>query len=196
MLRLLATAVLPLALPALQMDGETIGSISSGDISHPDRVKKLCLEHIPGWSQVPPADVTINQLCEGLSNQLFKVSIPSLSAVDGRKKNIADTCVLFRIYGSSVAKFYDTQEELKHFTLLSDYRIAPRLIAHGDGWRVEEWHSAVAVPVKLLTNPSIFSQVASQLGRFHKLHCRPDFPKNINTENDEEKKGRWILEVS
>ena len=94
-----------------------------GDVSHPDRVKQLCLEHIPGWSQVPPADVTINQLCEGLSNQLFKVSIPSVSAVNDPKKNITDTCVLFRIYGSSVAKFYDTQEELKHFKMLSSYQI-------------------------------------------------------------------------
>ena len=97
--------------------------------------------------------------------------------------DIADSTVLFRVYGKNSAKFYDPAEELKHFKLLAKYRIAPRLIVHGDGWRIEEWHDAVAVPVQKMTNPAIFTQVASQLGRFHKLHNRPDFPSDISKEN-------------
>lgn len=40
---------------------------------------------------------------------------------------------------------------------------------------------AVAVPCRLMGNPSILTQVASQLGRMHKLHTRHDFPQHMDS---------------
>ena len=62
------------------------------------------------------------------------------------------------------------------------------MIEHGPGWRIEEWHYAVAVPTSSMGNPSIFCQTASQIARMHKLHRRPDFPqelRHMETKNDD-----------
>ena len=49
----------------------------------------------------------------------------------------------------------------------------------GDGWRLEEWHYAVTLPCSLMNNSSVLCQVASNIGRMHKLHRRADFPTSI-----------------
>jgi len=51
--------------------------------------------------------------------------------------------------------------------------------ANGEGWRIEEWHFAVPLKTRYMRNPSILTQVASQLGRLHKLSTRHDFPQRI-----------------
>ena len=53
------------------------------------------------------------------------------------------------------------------------------LVYTGDGWRIEEWHYAVTLPMSLMNNPSVFCQVASNIARMHRLHKRPDFPEDI-----------------
>ena len=47
--------------------------LSFGDIS-PDAIRDLCQQHVPGWSQLNRESFCIDQLCEGLSNQNFKVA--------------------------------------------------------------------------------------------------------------------------
>ncbi|KAF4676998.1 hypothetical protein FOL47_003995 [Perkinsus chesapeaki] len=173
-------------------------------LSKPAKIAALCVEKVPAWKgRVHPADVEINQLCEGLSNQLFRVSLPNPRATSSasdsptdQEEPVAFTRVLFRIYGKDAKSFYDPVYELKVFKTLSRYRIAPQLIAYGDGWRIEEWHASIAVPTKLLGNPSIFCQIASQLGRFHKLDQRQDFPRSFSTEPATIKRLRsWAAEA-
>ncbi|KAF4717627.1 hypothetical protein FOZ62_025086 [Perkinsus olseni] len=174
-------------------------------LSKPAKIAELCVQKVPGWQgRVNPEDVEINQLCEGLSNQLFRVSLPKPrmdSMVSDSPTNhdvpVPFTSVLFRIYGKDAKSFYDPVYELKVFKTLSRYRIAPQLIAFGDGWRIEEWHASIAVPTKLLNNPSILCQIASQLGRFHKLDQRQDFPRSFSTEPATIKRLRsWASEAS
>ncbi len=35
---------------------------------------------------------------------------------------------------------YDQEQELVIYQTLSKYQIAPRMYAHGEGWRLGEWH--------------------------------------------------------
>lgn len=44
---------------------------------------------------------------------------------------------------NQASKFYDLDQELAVFKMLSNYRIAPKMIGKGPGWRIEEWHYAV-----------------------------------------------------
>ncbi len=143
------------------------------DISNPTSIKKRCLEHVPQWDSITRDDLVINKITEGLTNQLFKVS---LRPNHERGEELRTHIVLFRIYGADIASFYDPAVEVQTFEMLSRYRIAPAMYARGEGWRIEEWHFAVVVPTRLMCNTSIYCQVASHLARFHKLCRRPDFP--------------------
>jgi len=139
------------------------------EYSHPEKIREICHQKVPGWSIAPLEHVQIKQVTEGLTNQIFKIYLePVLESVD--------QVVLFRIYGTQSKEFIDPDVEIFTFEMLSKYQIAPRLIHRDVGFRIEEWHFALAVPVRLLPNPSIFCQVACHLGRFHKLHLRADFP--------------------
>ena len=135
-------------------------------------IASICIERIPGWSSVLNAstDIDIRQLLEGLSNQLFKVSLKSSSGTAVQFKS-----VLFRIYGEHVSSFYDPAFELNVFTGLSEMMIGPKMIASGPGWRIEEFYESVVLKTTSLPNPSIYTQVAAQLGRLHKIHRNEKF---------------------
>mmetsp|Transcript_91271 Transcript_91271/g.199939 ORF Transcript_91271/g.199939 Transcript_91271/m.199939 type:complete len:482 (+) Transcript_91271:128-1573(+) len=161
--------VIPILRP---LEAAPLDVLNFSDVSRPEVVRDLCHKNVPGWSAYSKEKIAIDQICEGLSNQLFKVHIDV--AASG-----VIPCVLFRIYGRDVATLYDQEQELDIFRTLSKYQIAPKMYANGDGWRIEEWHFAVALKTQHMRNPSILCQVASQLGRFHKLSARADFPRNI-----------------
>jgi len=148
--------------------------LSFGDTS-PTGIRNYCQEHVPGWAAVPHEEIYVDQLCEGLSNQNFKVYLNPESQRPG-----LTPCVLFRVFGKDASTLYDTKSELEIVKLLSNYEIGPTVYAHGDGWRIEGWHFSVALPNRRMRNPSIFVQVASHLGRLHKLSQRSDFPKAIS----------------
>ncbi|CAD7927584.1 unnamed protein product [Amoebophrya sp. A120] len=92
------------------------------------------------------------------------------------------TVVLFRIYGKDIHNFYDSDVEVRIFEALSRLRIAPRMYAKGDGWRIEEWHFAKPVSTQIMDNPSIYCQIASHLGRFHKLAYADEFAPFKNNQ--------------
>lgn len=147
--------------------------LAFSEISKPETIRGICLSRVPGWSVMKAEDLHIDQICEGLSNQLFKVYIQNAQG-----KGLI-VCVLFRIYGKEVRTLYDEDLEFTIFKLLASYQIAPNMYAHGDGWRIEEWHAATTLKTKHMCNPSILAQVAAQLARLHKLGSRPDFPREI-----------------
>lgn len=145
------------------------------DVSHPDAVRSICHANVPGWVAFPPESIVIDQLCEGLSNQNFKVHL----ALEPHMLRGAPPCVLFRIYGKDSSSLYDGDLELRIVNMLSGYGIAPRIYANAKDWRIEEWHFSVPLLNRSMRNPSIFLQVAASFGRFHKLSGRADFPEEF-----------------
>jgi thiamine kinase-like enzyme len=167
------------------------------DVSNPETIRDICVEKVPGWdkfsSAVDRSSIKIHQLCEGLSNQIFKVYVENASANNGA---IGVTCVLFRVYGNEVSRLYDPQNELYTYKLLAEYGIAPTCYANDEGWRIEEWHKSIPLLNRIMTNPSVLAQVAAQLGRFHKLpEKQRDFPAEMwNRETNVERRLReWSV---
>ena len=113
------------------------------DYSNPTTVALLCFKNVPGWAQSLPGPdcLLVVQLCEGLSNQLFKATVPK-----GLVKEfyVPIETVLFRVYGRQVQLLYDPEEELRVFKALAEYAIAPKMFANGDGWRIEVCIIAIA----------------------------------------------------
>jgi choline/ethanolamine kinase len=144
--------------------------LSFSAVSDPDTVRSICHQKVPGWGLLPKDSIRIDQLCEGLSNQNFKVHMPGSSGV---------CTVLFRSFGKGTSSFYDPELEDRIANMLSRYGVAPRQYAEGEGWRIEEWHFSVPLPNRSMRNPSIMVQVAAHLGRLHKLQGLEDFPKDI-----------------
>ena len=158
-------------------------------------IASICTTSIPGWKAIIADSVSekveVKQLLEGLSNQLFKVSIKNTKDLP----TIPYSTVLFRIYGEHVSSFYDPGFELEVFRMLSTMNIGPQMIANGSGWRIEEFHESVVLPVSSLPNPSILCQVASQLGRLHKIHRLPKFPPTFDrTPISVPRLDRWTRE--
>lgn len=142
------------------------------EVSRPETIRSICKQKVPGWARYSEDQIAIDQICEGLSNQLFKVHV-DMDHSEGIP------CVLFRIYGKDVGTLYDQEKEMSIFLTLSKYQIAPKMYANGEGWRIEEWHFARPLKTRYMCNPSILAQVAAQLARFHKLSYRSDFPRHI-----------------
>ena len=140
-------------------------------------IATICKDVVPGWKHIigdgSLADaIEIKQMVEGLSNQLFRVRLNRTA-----NAGASFSTVLFRIYGEHVSSFYNPDHELKVFRTLSALGIGPKMMAHGPGWRIEEFHEDSApLPVSSLQNPSTFSQIASILGKLHKVHRSPKFP--------------------
>ena len=159
-------------------------------------IATICVEQVPGWSSLVTnvtSDIEVKQLLEGLSNQLFKVTLkPSTSTGSA----LPFGTVLFRIYGEHVSSFYDPAFELEVFTGLSQLRIGPKMIASGEGWRIEEYYESVVLKTSSLPSPSIYTQVAAQLGRLHKIHRNEKFLANHDKETpiSFERLSRWSEE--
>jgi len=143
-------------------------------------IRHICVEKVPGWSMLTDADLIVDQLLAGLSNQLFKVYVCQ-SVLQRSECAGVVPCVLFRIYGKEVQTLIDSELEIEMFKTLSNYQIAPKMYGNGDGWRIEEWHFAVSLKCRYMRNPSILTQVAAALGRFHKLSFRQDFPRHFRS---------------
>jgi choline kinase len=128
-------------------------------------VIQICEDNLPGWRGVA---MNLKRL-DGLSNSLFRVSSGD------------NNVVLVRLYGQDVSSFYDPVYELEVFGAMSSVGIGPKMIAHGEGWRIEEFHNGRALLVEELQNPSVFTQVASQLARLHKLASTSFLPSRDRT---------------
>mmetsp|Transcript_53578 Transcript_53578/g.120820 ORF Transcript_53578/g.120820 Transcript_53578/m.120820 type:complete len:464 (+) Transcript_53578:60-1451(+) len=162
------------ASPAMRaLEDAPLNVRSFSELSSAGAVRSVCHAKVPGWSSLPIQEIQVDQLCEGLSNQNFKVHV--------NIPNVTVSCVLFRAYGKDAKTLYDTDLELRTVQMLSKYQVAPRIYASGDGWRIEEWHFSVPLPNRSMRNPAIFAQVAAHFGRLHKLSSRDDFPRDFLT---------------
>ena len=164
---------------------ESVLGVSDGSVTPPTRrfstlsnfysISRICRDQVPGWKAAVRSDeekIEIKQLMEGLSNQLYKVTLTNVAT-----NAVAYKTVLFRIYGEHVSSFYNPEHELAVFKTISHLQIGPRMIANGPTWRIEEYYESFVLPVSSLGNPSIFCQVASQLGRLHKLSLPSSFDR-------------------
>lgn len=148
------------------------------DVSNADMVRSICHSKVPGWENFMPERILIDQLCEGLSNQNFKVHLDLHDLPEEEfLKHIP--CVLFRVYGTGADKLYDPDLEVKIVLMLSKYGIGPSIYAKDTSWRIEGWHYSVPLPNRSMRNPAIWAQMAAHMGRLHKLGARPDFPDEI-----------------
>jgi choline kinase len=105
--------------------------------------------------------VVVEPLQSGTSNTLYKIR---------SGHNVA----LLRVYGLSSTTLYDPAYEQATFQLLGKAGLAPRTLAQGEGWRVEEF--ILGCPLRQDQLPSSLADIAVQLARLHKVQFAPRPP--------------------
>eukprot|EP00918_Siedleckia_nematoides_P052043 GHVU01113759.1.p1 GENE.GHVU01113759.1~~GHVU01113759.1.p1 ORF type:complete len:436 (+),score=72.51 GHVU01113759.1:131-1309(+) len=146
------------------------GANDFSSLSDPVTIKERCIKSVPEWGNYSSSDLIVNQILSGLSNQLFCVELS-----EEKKKEQKTSRVLFRVYGSGVAKLYDPEFELSVFRELANVGIAPRLVAAFPGGRIEQWLRGATLRTADLHNPSILCAMACITAKFHGIASHPSF---------------------
>lgn len=90
--------------------------------------------------------------------------------------------VLFRIYGSNVSFFYDTDFELQVFQTLSKVGLGPKILATFQGGRIEEWLEGRALLASDLQCVDTLQHIAVLLRAFHDM--TPTMARYLNKHQD------------
>eukprot|EP01065_Artemidia_motanka_P005637 TRINITY_DN12727_c0_g1_i1.p1 TRINITY_DN12727_c0_g1~~TRINITY_DN12727_c0_g1_i1.p1 ORF type:complete len:411 (+),score=99.66 TRINITY_DN12727_c0_g1_i1:76-1308(+) len=158
----------------------------------PDQVRSLVLDCVTSWRGVGSSDVEVKPLSAGLTNELYKVSLKTGKALTSQPR-----CVLFRVFGQEVESFYSPEQERIVFSTLAQIGLGPACFGQGDGWRIEEWHTATPVLVQDLTRSSVLAEIAALTARFHKLGSQTDLPKELPRVSSTQLRLRqWAAECS
>jgi len=111
--------------------------------------------------------VEVEPVQSGTSNTLYKV-------------NSNASVALVRVYGPRSDQFYDPAYEQLTFQQLSEVGLAPRTLAKGNGWRIEEFIDGVPLLREELVLPSTLALIAVNLARLHKVPLAPREPVSLS----------------
>ncbi|XP_029471332.1 choline/ethanolamine kinase [Rhinatrema bivittatum] len=125
-----------------------------------------CREFLPGaWKPLQLADFHISVISGGLSNLLYKCSLPNhiLSAGDEPRQ------VLLRVYGAILQGVDSLVLESVMFAILAERALGPRLYGVFPQGRLEEYIPSRRLQTHELQDPETSSEIAVKMARFHKM---------------------------
>lgn len=109
-------------------------------------------ENIQDYQNLPDETISFEQLT-GWTNKVYKVSAPSKEPL------------IFREFGS--VPLVSEQLERRNFQMLSDANLGPKLLAQGEGFRVEQFLPGESLSRKEMG--AYATQVGSVLSHFHQV---------------------------
>jgi ethanolamine kinase len=137
-------------------------------------IRAACRQLLPSWDGLNDADMDVAYITGGISNALFKVSVPAVAVG-------AVSAVAFRIYGDSTERFIDRSHELGIMQLAHQHGFGPQLLATFGNGRIEEFLQMRSLQPSELAAPEFVPKIAATLCRFHgipasgKEHVRTPF---------------------
>ncbi|KAI0980440.1 hypothetical protein GJ496_007168 [Pomphorhynchus laevis] len=165
------------------------------------RLKALCLcrDYLGGtWKNLKEEDLIFSRISGGLSNYLFKCTIPDYIDCKDNPRS-----VILRVYGQHLVA--RTSEVLKDTTvslMLSEWGIGPKVYAVRGSSRLEQFFEAKTLRTSDLRNVTLRNKIARVLAKFHSFEMplmkEPKWlfetvqnylqkVKNLNFQNDNEK---------
>lgn len=123
------------------------------------------IKHIqPEWGS---DDVRIKKFTDGITNTLVGLY----------HKDTPTDILLMRIYGHNTHLLIDREAEKSNFRLLHTAGLAPRLYAEFDNGLVYQYVKGVTTTPDTIRDPHIYSLVAKNMARLHKVHSNIKQPK-------------------
>lgn len=157
---------------------------STTPLGCPSAIPPTLISLLPTWSSHSPCEVQISPLNGGLTNSIYKATLP-----------LADpSTVLVRIFGLPQL-FPASQRTIESivFEQLSDAGIAPRLLAKLPNGRVEQFLNARNIQLHEMTHENILRGVAQAMARMHEFQSHGDEVGNELTLWSD--MGKWLEEV-
>ncbi|XP_030071555.1 choline/ethanolamine kinase isoform X2 [Microcaecilia unicolor] len=138
------------------------------EVSQEMRMKAFdwCREFLGGaWRLVRLEDFSIAVVSGGLSNLLYKCSLPDYIVNVGEEPRQ----VLLRVYGAILQGVDSLVLQSVMFAILAERTLGPRLYGIFPQGRLEQYIPSRRLHTQDLQNPDISSEIAVKISRFHKM---------------------------
>ncbi|CAL8358627.1 unnamed protein product [Lota lota] len=131
-----------------------------------DRAFAWCRDFLSGsWKTIPDSDFQISIVSGGLSNLLYMCKLPAhVASVAGEPRR-----VLLRVYGAILQGVDSLVLESVMFAILAERTLGPKLYGIFPEGRLEEYLPNDRMRTEELSDPSISSEIASKVARFHRM---------------------------
>ncbi|XP_059916155.1 choline/ethanolamine kinase [Gadus macrocephalus] len=131
-----------------------------------DRAFAWCRDFLSGsWKTIPESDFQISIVSGGLSNLLYMCNLPAQVATVAEEPRR----VLLRIYGAILQGVDSLVLESVMFAILAERTLGPKLYGIFPEGRLEEYLPNDRMRTEELYDPSISSEIACKVARFHKM---------------------------
>ncbi|KAB5574737.1 hypothetical protein PHYPO_G00212480 [Pangasianodon hypophthalmus] len=143
-------------------DGRTEGV----DRETRSRAFTWCQSFLSGaWKTITQEDFEISIVSGGLSNLLYKCSLPD----HVNPIRAEPSCVLLRIYGAILQGVDSLVSESVMFAILAERELGPRLYGIFPEGRLEEYLPSKRLCTEHLQHPDISAEIANKMARFHRM---------------------------
>ncbi|XP_077025423.1 choline/ethanolamine kinase isoform X2 [Tamandua tetradactyla] len=128
------------------------------------RAFQWCREHLGGaWRQVRPEELRVNPVSGGLSNLLFRCSLPEhLPSVGEEPRE-----VLLRLYGAILQGVDSLVLESVMFAILAERSLGPQLYGIFPEGRLEQYIPSRSLKTQELREPGLSAAIATKMAQFH-----------------------------
>lgn len=117
----------------------------------------VVLQIKPEWTK---ENIQFKLFTDGITNKLVGIF----------QKDAPEDILLMRIYGNNTHLLIDRTAEKSSFRTLTEAGLAPRLLAEFNNGLAYEYVKGVTTTVQTIKEPQIYSLVAKNMARFHKVH--------------------------
>ncbi|KAH0449148.1 hypothetical protein IEQ34_022948 [Dendrobium chrysotoxum] len=132
----------------------------------PNEARKILHSLASEWSDVSDSRaIEVVPLKGALTNEVFEINWLAAGTGEGERGRK----VLVRIYGEGVDVFFNREDEIRTFELMSRHGQGPHLLGRFHNGRVEEFIHARTLSATDLRDPEISALIASKLREFHDL---------------------------
>lgn len=147
------------------------------------KAHNLCKKYLGGaWKHVLFEEFSIEELCGGLTNELYICTIPGNYSTNNKEKKQVVLRIYGPLYDDLVSSSSALISDIVVFALLSERNVGPKLYAIFPEGRLEELVNGKSLRREEMAQPDISVRIAQRMAEYHRLElplCKePDFMWN------------------
>jgi choline/ethanolamine kinase len=133
-------------------------------------ILKQCTSKVPGWENITPSNISVEELCGGLTNKLYKAWVSDRFPIKYDQ-------VVVRFFGKDTDMFFERRTEFIVAESLSEtghgVKVFGTFTEYGGG-RLEAFYRGRTLHCKDLREPEISVKIAAGMAKLHTLNIPLD----------------------